>query len=383
MDREELVRIRVLVVRLTIDQRRTEGQRSQSSGPGDAYTPSPSHVLDLESPTVKAIWSQYRQQEYETGIKLDGSIDIVRKFVHVTYGSTLISQLMEEIGHRYQRIYHEPLELVRLTDQSDCDFDPEYSVNLVLNSGNVVHAFIPPVVKSISDSNPNSNPGRLELVGNDKIAPTEQLHITSKPKRRKSSLVLENGKLDPRVVLLAPDISSDFDSSMVDVDPQKHSSPGESSFSPLDDHGQHTSQVQSYQNSHLGHTPLQVLIDPKTTLLAPASEPNLQIPQKPQTRSTRIRKPRPPRRRKPISPSNLTPPMASNIDESVLLERARQSLVQAFSIPSSLPSHSSSQSLPQLLHNIKSNPKNNRARVTRSQSGPGKDLSSLRSSPPP
>ncbi|KAK9333918.1 hypothetical protein V1520DRAFT_359351 [Lipomyces starkeyi] len=77
----------------------------------------------------------------------DGLVDVyelVRKFVHLTHPLISIALLRDEIAERYRRIYDEPLEIMSVKDDSNCDFDMEYLASYVFTNGSVINVITPP-----------------------------------------------------------------------------------------------------------------------------------------------------------------------------------------------------------------------------------------------
>ncbi|KAK9433500.1 hypothetical protein V1505DRAFT_338079 [Lipomyces doorenjongii] len=64
-----------------------------------------------------------------------------RKFIHITKPSTSIRQLKDELLGRYERIYHQSLDIESIQDEHECDLDDDYSVSQIFSDGGIVRVF--------------------------------------------------------------------------------------------------------------------------------------------------------------------------------------------------------------------------------------------------
>ncbi|KAK9333914.1 hypothetical protein V1520DRAFT_330935 [Lipomyces starkeyi] len=110
-----------------------------------------------------------------------------RKFIHITKPSTSIRQLKDELMGRYERIYHQYLDIESIRDEHECDLDDDYSVSQIFSDGGIVRVFTNnsmDIASPLTASERSPNPTTLEVIvpladGLQKRTPTPMLQNMS------------------------------------------------------------------------------------------------------------------------------------------------------------------------------------------------------------
>ncbi|KAK9365707.1 Cdc14 phosphatase binding protein N-terminus-domain-containing protein [Lipomyces kononenkoae] len=95
------------------------------------------YLWSFDNPTV----FQPTTSALLTGSPLTNYGSSGKKFIHITNPSTSIRKLKDELVSRYERIYHQSLDIESIRDEHECDLDDDYSVAQIFSDGGIVRVF--------------------------------------------------------------------------------------------------------------------------------------------------------------------------------------------------------------------------------------------------
>ncbi|KAK9487271.1 hypothetical protein V1527DRAFT_488264 [Lipomyces starkeyi] len=197
-----------------------------------------------------------------------------RKFIHITKPSTSIRQLKDELIGRYERIYHQYLDIVSIRDEHECDLDDDYSVSQIFSDGGIVRVFpnnSMDIASPLTSSKRSPKPKTLEVIvpladGLQKRTPTPMLQNMSNmfSDRQTTGKANDVALLSPSNAPMALRNVSPASSSRISASPEQHKAKRaridevERSSSPelmvLDSQGQLVSGAEDSQPSPLRTT---------------------------------------------------------------------------------------------------------------------------------